>query len=227
MVNLIQCFGADCVKWGLLENRNKELVKSYKSTKGQLRALTGSEYGRIYDWEIVAAVQEIAAATKFKIPGYITGSESGMAVYDPFAPVTNESTTIYGSDRDVFIFLVDDLNPIEIGKLPNGEPDLVFRGFYISNSEVGAKSCKIATMYMRGICQNRYAWGVGSEYGRIYDREIVAAVQEIAAATKFKIPGYITGSESGITVYDPFAPVTNESTTIYGSDRDVFIFLRS
>ena len=25
--------------------------------------------------------------------------------------------------RDVFIFLVDDLNPIEIGKLPNGEPD--------------------------------------------------------------------------------------------------------
>ena len=147
---------ADCVKWGLLENRNKELVKSYKSTKGQLRALTGSEYGRIYDWEIVAAVQEIAAATKFKIPGYITGSESGMAVYDPFAPVTTESTTIYGSDRDVFIFLVDDLNPIEIGKLPNGEPDLVFRGFYISNSEVGAKSCKIATMYMRGICQNRY-----------------------------------------------------------------------
>ena len=99
-----QPLAADCVKWGLLENRNKELVKSYKSTKGQLRALTGSEYGRIYDWEIVAAVQEIAAATKFKIPGYITGSESGMAVYDPFAPVTNESTTIYGSDRDVFIF---------------------------------------------------------------------------------------------------------------------------
>ena len=188
---------ADCVKWGLLENRNKELVKSYKSTKGQLRALTGSEYGRIYDWEIVAAVQEIAAATKFKIHGYITGSESGMAVYDPFAPVTNESTTIYGSDRDVFIFLVDDLNPIEIGKLPNGEPDLVFRGFYISNSEVGAKSCKIATMYMRGICQNRYAWGV-EDFSEITIRHTKFAAERFSDEAQPALRSFSNGSTTKV-----------------------------
>jgi len=29
----------------------------------------------------------------------------------------------------VFLFLCDDLNPIEAGRLPSGEPDLYFRGF--------------------------------------------------------------------------------------------------
>jgi hypothetical protein len=37
-------------------------------------------------------------------------------------------------------FLVDDLNPIEAGRLPDGLPDLYFRGFYCWNSEVGAKT---------------------------------------------------------------------------------------
>ena len=32
------------------------------------------------------------------------------------------------SDRDVFLFLVDDLNPIEAGRLPDGSPELYFRG---------------------------------------------------------------------------------------------------
>ena len=48
------------------------------------------------------------------------------------------------SDRDVFLFLEDDLNPIEAGLLPDGAPDLYFRGFYCWNSEVGAKTLGIA-----------------------------------------------------------------------------------
>ena len=40
-----------------------------------------------------------------------------------------DTTTLYASDRDVFLFLVDDTHPIEAGRLPNGEPDLYFRGF--------------------------------------------------------------------------------------------------
>jgi hypothetical protein len=39
------------------------------------------------------------------------------------------TTTLYASDRDVFLFLVDDTHPIEAGRLPNGDPDLYFRGF--------------------------------------------------------------------------------------------------
>ena len=40
------------------------------------------------------------------------------------------------------------------------EPDILFRGFYITNSEVGKSSLKIATFYLRAICCNRIMWGV-------------------------------------------------------------------
>jgi len=81
-------------------------------------------------------------------------------IYNPHVDVTKETTTLYASDRDVFLFLVDDLNPIEAGLLPDGSPDLYFRGFYCWNSEVGAKTLGIASFYLRAVCQNRNLWGV-------------------------------------------------------------------
>jgi hypothetical protein len=50
--------------------------------------------------------------------------------------------------------------PIEAGKLPDGSPDLYFRGFYCWNSEVGARTLGIASFYLRAVCQNRNLWGV-------------------------------------------------------------------
>ena len=80
--------------------------------------------------------------------------------YDPNVEVSPDTTTLYTSDRDVFLFLVDDLNPIEAGTLPDGSPDLFFRGFYCWNSEVGAKTLGMASFYLRGVCANRNLWGV-------------------------------------------------------------------
>ena len=74
--------------------------------------------------------------------------------------VTKDTTTLYASDRDVFLFLVDDTNPIEAGRLPDGSPDLYFRGFYCWNSEVGSKTLGIASFYLRAVCMNRNLWGV-------------------------------------------------------------------
>jgi len=34
-------------------------------------------------------------------------------IYNPRIDITKNTTTLYVSDRDVFLFLVDDLNPIE------------------------------------------------------------------------------------------------------------------
>jgi hypothetical protein len=139
-----------------------EALKVYgNGDTAELRAVTGPDYGRIYDREIVAAVRRIAGNgtgdTRWKVPGmldWMTGS------YNPFVDITKENTTLYASDRDVWMFLVDDTHPIEIGKLPNGDPDLVFRGFYVWNSEVGSKTAGIAAFYLRGICCNRLMWGV-------------------------------------------------------------------
>ncbi len=86
-------------------------------------------------------------------------STGARCTYNPRVDVSQDTTTLYASDRDVFIFLVDDLNPIEAGKLPNGDPDLFFRGFYAWNSEVGSTTLGVATFYLRAVCMNRNIWG--------------------------------------------------------------------
>jgi len=148
---------ADCLTWGLRHNRGREIIKTYDHVDGgQLRAATGPDYGRILNREMLAPVAKIAEAGQWKVPGSMVGYGQSTT-YDPHA-ITG--STLFASDRDMFGFLCDDLNPIEIGKLPNGEPDLVFRGFYWWNSEVGSKTAGLACMYLRGVCANRNLWGV-------------------------------------------------------------------
>jgi hypothetical protein len=150
------------LQYGLTSHR-AEQVKTLETDDGrvELRAVTGPDYGRIYDHELVAAVQRIAGNgtgdTRWKVPGVLDWS---TGVYNPRVDITQDTTTLYASDRDVFLFLVDDLNPIEAGRLPDGSPDLYFRGFYCWNSEVGAKTLGMASFYLRAVCQNRNLWGV-------------------------------------------------------------------
>lgn len=146
---------------GLLNHR-AELVKTLEMDDGrvELRAVTGPEYGRIWDHELVSAVMTIAGNgtgdTIWKVPGLLDWSSM---THNPFVDITKDTTTLYASDRDVFLFLVDDTHPIEAGRLPNGEPDLFFRGFYAWNSEVGSKTLGIASFYLRAVCANRNIWG--------------------------------------------------------------------
>ena len=148
------------LQYGLTSHR-LEQVKTLEAEDGrvELRAVTGPDYGRIFDHELVSAVQRIAGNgtgdTRWKVPGVLDWS---TGIYNPHVDVTRDTTTLYASDRDIFLFLVDDLNPIEAGKLPDGSPDLFFRGFYCWNSEVGARTLGIASFYLRAVCQNRNLW---------------------------------------------------------------------
>ena len=150
------------LQYGLTSHR-AEQVKTFEIEDGrvELRAVTGPDYGRIFDHELVAAVQRIAGNgtgdNRWKVPGVLDWS---TGIYNPHVDITRDTTTLYASDRDVFLFLVDDLNPIEAGRLPDGSPDLYFRGFYCWNSEVGAKTLGMASFYLRAVCQNRNLWGV-------------------------------------------------------------------
>ncbi len=146
---------------GLLSHR-AELMKTLETDDGriELRAVTGPDYGRIWDHELVEAVMRIAGDgtgdTRWKVPGLLDWS---TMTHNPFVEVTKDTTTLYASDRDVFLFLVDDAHPIEAGRLPNGDPDLYFRGFYCWNSEVGSKTLGMASFYLRAVCMNRNIWG--------------------------------------------------------------------
>ena len=103
------------LQYGLTSHR-AELVKTLEVEDGrvELRALTGPDYGRIYDHELVTAVQRIAGDgtgdTRWKVPGVLDWS---TGIYNPRVDVTRDTTTLYASDRDVFLFLVDDYFPAQ------------------------------------------------------------------------------------------------------------------
>jgi hypothetical protein len=166
---------------GLLSHR-AEMVKTLEveDSRVELRAVTGPDYGRIWDHELVGAVMKIAGDgtgdTRWKVPGQLDWS---TMTHNPFVDITEDNTTLYASDRDVFLFLVDDTNPIEAGRLPNGDPDLYFRGFYAWNSEVGSKTLGIASFYLRAVCCNRNLWGV-EDFQEINIRHSKFAAQRFA-----------------------------------------------
>jgi hypothetical protein len=129
---------------GVVDKGNRD-VMVYRSP-GEVRAVTSTSYGRIYDSEIADALVNLAGTgageMRWKVPGNMDWSRG---TYNPNVDITTDTTTLYASDRDLFVFLCDDRNPIEIGKLDNGDPDMLFRGFYVRHSEVGASPLTLAT----------------------------------------------------------------------------------
>ncbi|MFK4581219.1 hypothetical protein ABIF83_004666 [Bradyrhizobium ottawaense] len=80
---------------GLLSHR-AELVKMLETNDGrvELRAVTGPDYGRIWDHELIAAVMKIAGNgtgdTRWKVPGVLDWS---TMTHNPFVEVTKDTTT--------------------------------------------------------------------------------------------------------------------------------------
>jgi choline dehydrogenase-like flavoprotein len=71
-----------------------------------------------YDaWEAAGA----RGWARWKVPRML---DWNTMTHNPFVDVTKVTTTLYASDRDVFLFLLDDTHPIEAGRLPDGSPDL-------------------------------------------------------------------------------------------------------
>jgi len=208
----------------ILQRGENMPLKVYGDAEGMsLRAATGPDYGRIYDADLVATIQRFAGNgtgdTRWKVPGMLNW---GDMTYNPYVDVTKETTTLFASDRDVFVFLCDDTHPIEVGKLANGDPDLIFRGFYSYNSEVGARSMGIATMWLRGICQNRNLWGVEdfdqlrivhSKHGNDrFVRQAVPTLENYAASEPTKLlAGINAAKEAKIKDVDQQKELLNKS----------------
>lgn len=172
---------ADAMNYGLRFNRDAEDVKLLATdspaisptdggevmTHTRLRAATGPNYGRVWNDDIVGAVMNKfgdGVTGNFKVPG-----EFGKDV-----PITRDNTTIYGSDRDIFIFLADEKNRIEMANRRNGQGGSLARGFFVWNSEEGSKSIGAAFFLFDFVCMNRIIWGV-EEFKEIRLRHSVGA----------------------------------------------------
>lgn len=197
----------------LLSTDRGELAKFYGTELegvGQLRAVTSPTYGRVMDLEIVDAVHSIIDDT-WKVPGML---DWGTMLYNPDHPVSKDTTTLYASDRDVFVMLVRDQYPIEVGKLPSGEPDLMFPGFIISNSETGSRSITGEFFMMRGICCNRIIWGSeGYQSFRIIHRENAPVHFERARITQMQ--GFTQRASSSV-----LRRITSAQNTIVAGNSD-------
>lgn len=132
------------LQWGLERSpvRDNALVLARSNGHHELRAMTSTSYGRIWDQQVVECVQKMNTDGRWQVPA------ASYAASNP-----KRATTLYASDRDVFLFLVDPQNPIEM------DGETLYRGFYTWNSEVGSATFGLTTFLYRYICDNRIIWG--------------------------------------------------------------------
>lgn len=185
---------ADCINYGLHVSRPVDDVGVLLYKNGgepELRAATGPNYGRIWNETITRALVNRfgdGLTGDFRVPG-----EFGQAV-----EVTNANTTLYASDRDMFVFLADETHRIEIPNRRNGEPGSLARGFFVWNSEVGSATFGIAMFLFDYVCKNRMVWGA-EQFQEIKIKHTAGApdrwIEEAAPA----IEAYANSSSTNVT----------------------------
>lgn len=145
---------ADCLNYKLRHVRDAmdTGLLLYSNGGNELLAATGPNYGRIWNEDVVRALIDRfgdGVTGDWRVPG-----EFGRRV-----KVTKENTTLYASDRDMFVFLADEDHRITIPNRRNGEPGTLARGFFVWNSEVGKTTAGIGTFLFDYACCNRIVWG--------------------------------------------------------------------
>ncbi len=100
-------------------------------------AFTSASYGRIWDYDVLTELQAAIDGTGWRTPP---------------APA-NESRGLYASDRDMFVFLIKDEQPIEVGNAR------LSKGFFCWNSETGSATFGLTTFLYNHVCSNCVVWG--------------------------------------------------------------------
>lgn len=172
---------ADCINHGIARRPVEDIGALLRANGGpaaELAAVTGPNYGRIWNADIVQALRDRfgdGVTGDFTVPG-----EFGRAV-----DVDKGNTTLFASDRDMFVFLADEKHRIEVPNRRNGQTGTMARGFFVWNSEVGSASFGIATFLFDYVCCNRIVWGA-EEYREIKIRHTSGAptrwIEEVAPA---------------------------------------------
>lgn len=118
---------------------NRLLFDRAESGMATLRALTSTKYTRIWNTDVTSRLVRL--------------EQEGP--WQPAPAAFDGSRGLYLGDRDMFAFMVDNDRRI-FEKGPGGG---LSRGFFVSNSEVGAKAFKILTFFYNFVCGNHMVWG--------------------------------------------------------------------
>lgn len=185
---------ADCLNWGLTRRGIEDigvLMRGEAGTIPELAAATGPGYGRVWNETILEALVN-------RFGDGITGDFTVPGEFGKRVDITTDNTTLFASDRDMFVFLADERNRIEVPGRRHGQPGELSRGFFVWNSEVGSQSFGIATFLFDYVCSNRIVWGAEG-YEEIRIRHTSGApdrwIEEVAPA----IEAYAHKSTASIT----------------------------
>lgn len=111
----------------------------------RLQAITGENYGRIFDADVANCARQIVDRTNgrfFNPKAY--DRHTGLAV----------PSGLYLSDRDVWMFFIDGGSRLDVG--PRAQLN---RGFFLWNSEVGRRTLGMTMFYFNEVCGNHIVWG--------------------------------------------------------------------
>ncbi len=135
---------AQCLEYGIARSSDECNILTRKNplpdedaVANLAAAFTSGSYGRIWDYDVLTELQSAI---------------DGTALRTPPAP-TNESRGLYASDRDMFVFLINDEQPIEVGNAR------LSKGFFCWNSETGSATFGLTTFLYNHVCGNGVVWG--------------------------------------------------------------------
>lgn len=187
---------ADCINDGLRRRDVEDIGVLLRAADGPgalptLAAVTGPNYGRVWNAQVTQALVSRfgdGITGQWRVPG-----EFGQPV-----PVTRDNTTLYGSDRNMFVFLADESRLIDVPNRRNGETGALSRGFFVWNSEVGDCTLGVATFLFDYVCANRIVWGAEA-YREIRIRHTSGAPDRWLEQVQPAIEHYAASSAGGIT----------------------------
>lgn len=185
---------ADNINYGLKVAREVEDIGVLLYKNGgpaMLRAVTGPSYGRVWNATVSQSLVDRfgdGISGRFRVPG-----EFGKEV-----EVTKDNTTLYAGDRDMFVFLADEKNRIELPNRRDGATGTLARGFFVWNSEVGSATFGIATFLFDYVCCNRIVWGA-TQYKQLTIRHTASAPDKWVEQVVPAIENYANSSATGIT----------------------------
>lgn len=136
----VQCLEYGLARSGgdakLLLRRNESADADESNFVNAVSAFTSPTYGRIWDYDVVAELLEAVQQTNWHPPESKRGSAG-----------------LYASDRDMFVFLVNDERPVDVGNARLG------KGFFLWNSETGSATFGLTTFLYNFVCGNHIVWG--------------------------------------------------------------------
>jgi hypothetical protein len=184
---------ADCVNYGLGVTRDIEEVGLLLYKNGGpavVRAATGPNYGRIWNATITQALVD-------RFGDGLTGDFRVPGEFKQQVEVTKANTTLFASDRDMFVFLADEKHRITVPNRRNGHAGDLARGFFVWNSEVGSRTFGIACFLFDYVCCNRIVWGAEG-YQEITLRHTAGAPDRWLERVAPALEVYANSSSQGI-----------------------------